>query len=211
MNRSFKFTHAICRKPSNSIIEGLRAVDVGNPDLSIFQHHHADYVAALRSTGADVLVLEADEDFPDSVFVEDAALCLPEGVVIMRPGAPTRLGEAQAIKPVFNKFYDEVLEIKGSGFIEGGDILVTEKEILVGTSARTTSDGIEELRALTSRWHYKVREVHTSKQTVRCLMRKPFYQPSNFLRLVALMAIKLFTWRKVKRHAPIPFGLMSLS
>ncbi len=161
MNRSFKFTHAICRKPSNSIIEGLRAVDVGNPDLSIFQHHHADYVAALRSTGADVLVLEADEDFPDSVFVEDAALCLPEGVVIMRPGAPTRLGEAQAIKPVFNKFYDEVLEIKGSGFIEGGDILVTEKEILVGTSARTTSDGIEELRALTSRWHYKVREVHT--------------------------------------------------
>jgi len=136
-------------------------VDVGNPDLKIFQQDHADYVAALKSTGADVLVLEADEGFPDSVFVEDAALCLQEGVVIMRPGAPTRLGEAQAIKPHFTQFYDEILQIEGPGFIEGGDILVTEKEILVGTSERTTPDGIEELRKLVSRWHYTVREVHT--------------------------------------------------
>jgi len=159
--KSFNFTHAICREPSASIVTGLRAVDTGNPGLEIFRKHHADYVSALRSTGAEVLVLEADETFPDSVFVEDAALCLQEGVIIMRPGASSRLGEAQTIKPHFAQFYDEVLEIKGIGFIEGGDILVTEREILVGASERTTSEGIQELRGLVARWNYVVREVNT--------------------------------------------------
>lgn len=160
-DRSFTFTHAICRKPSASIVDGLRAFDVGAPDLTTFRKHHDDYVAALRSTGAEVQVLEADEAFPDSVFVEDAALCLPEGVIIMRPGAPTRLGEAEAIKPTLQAYYNEVLQIKGPGYIEGGDILVTEKEILVGTSARTTPEGIEELRELVRRLDYSVREVQT--------------------------------------------------
>jgi dimethylargininase len=50
---------------------------------------------------------------------------------------------------------------KPPDFIEGGDILTTEKEILVGTSARTTSGGIEALRRATVDWGYTVREVTT--------------------------------------------------
>ena len=56
-DRSFRFTHAICRAPAASIVRGLRAVDTGNPDLALMQAHHAEYVAALRSTGAAVTVL----------------------------------------------------------------------------------------------------------------------------------------------------------
>lgn len=160
-NRSYSFTHAITRKPGKSTVDGLRAVDTGTPDLDTFLSHHADYIAALKATGAVVTELEALEDFPDSVFVEDTALCLQEGAVVLRPGAPTRLKESEAMAPTLHEFYDEVLTIEGPGHIEGGDILTTETEILVGTSARTDDAGIKELAGLVAHWGYKVRKLNT--------------------------------------------------
>lgn len=160
--RSFRFTHAITRKPAASITAGLRAVDTGNPDLALMQAHHADYIATLRDTGATVIELDALEAYPDSVFVEDTALCLPAGAVIMRPGAPSRLGEAAEMAPHLAALYGDIRQIAGAdSFIEGGDILMTETEILVGRSARTNAAGIAELAALTAGWGEVVREVHT--------------------------------------------------
>lgn len=161
-DRSFRFTHAITRQPGHSITAGLRAVDTGTPDLALMRQHHADYVAALKSTGATVVELPALEAYPDSVFVEDTALCLAEGAVVMRPGAPSRLGEAAEMAPTLQSLYGTVLRISGAdSHIEGGDILTTETEILVGRSARTNAAGVAELVRLVSPWGYKVREVHT--------------------------------------------------
>jgi len=160
-DRSFRFTHAITRRPAPSIIAGLRAVDTGTPDLDLMLAHHADYVAALKSTGAKVIELDPLDAYPDAVFVEDTALCLQQGAVIMRPGAPTRLGEAGEMAPQLAAFYGEVHPIKGPGFIEGGDILTTEREVLVGTSARTNAAGVDELAAIIRPWGYKVRVVET--------------------------------------------------
>lgn len=159
--KSYTFSHAICRAPSYSSLNGLRAVDTGTPDFETFVAHHTDYVAALRETGASVTVLDPLEAFPDSVFVEDDALCLPEGVVIMRPGAPSRLGEAAEMAPHLEALYSNVLRIEGDGFIEGGDILTTEREILIGLSARTDQAGVEEFRRLVAPWGHSVRVVAT--------------------------------------------------
>lgn len=160
--RSYTFSHAITRKPSASIVAGLRAVDTGTPDLGLMLRHHADYVAALRATGAVVVELDALEAFPDSVFVEDTALCLPEGAVVMRPGAPSRLGEAAEMAPHLRALYGQVVQISGAdSFIEGGDILTTETEVLVGRSARTNAAGIAELTRLVAPWGHSVREVFT--------------------------------------------------
>lgn len=161
MPKSFSFSHAICRRPSSSIINGLRAVDTGAPNLDVFDKHHSDYIAALKSTGANVTVLNAMDAYPDSVFVEDAALCLPELAIVMRPGAPTRLGEAKEMAPHLNAHYSIVRTIDGPGFIEGGDILVTEQEILVGRSARTNLNGVNELNKIIRDHGYKLREVQT--------------------------------------------------
>lgn len=158
---SYMFTHALCRLPARSLVDGLRAVDTGQPDYEQFLKDHTHYVETLRSTGAEVLVLDALEAYPDSVFVEDAVLCLPKCAVIMRPGAPSRLGEAEKIKSTISAFYTHVEQIKGPGFVEGGDILVTEIEVLVGRSARTDKAGIEELKSILSRWGYRLREVDT--------------------------------------------------
>lgn len=159
--RSFRFTHAITRRPPQSVVEGLRAEDVGNPDPDLLMSHHRDYVSALRHAGVEVTVLDALEEFPDSLFVEDTALCLPEGAVVLRPGAPSRFGEAGAMAPHLRNLYSTVMEITGPGFVEGGDILTTESEILVGKSERTDSEGIQELRDVVADWGYSVREVVT--------------------------------------------------
>ncbi len=161
-DHSFRFTHAITRRPAASITAGLRAVDTGTPDLSVMLAHHAAYVAALRGTGATVIELAELDEYPDSVFVEDTALCLPEGAVIMRPGAPSRLGEAAAMAPHLAALYGQVARIEGTGsFIEGGDILVTGREVLVGRSARTNAAGIAELAGLIAPWGHTLREVET--------------------------------------------------
>ncbi len=158
---SYEFTRAVTRKPSGSIVDGLRAADIGTPDLAQMLKDHAHYVAILRETGAEVVELPALEAYPDAVFVEDTALCLPEGAVMMRPGAPTRAGEVDGMAPVLRDIYDVVLEMSGPGFIEGGDILTTSREILVGRSARTDAAGVAELQSLVDQWGYSVREVFT--------------------------------------------------
>ncbi len=160
-DRSFRFSHAIVRGPADSAVTGLRAEDTGAPDIALMRQHHADYVATLRAEGAVVTELAALSAYPDAQFVEDTALCLQEGAVVMRPGAATRLGEAAEMAPVLAQFYDQILTIEGPGTIEGGDVLVTESEILVGTSARTDRAGIAELARLVRPWGYKVRELAT--------------------------------------------------
>ncbi len=65
--------------------------------------------------------------------------------------------------PIRARLYGEVAAIHGPGFIEGGDILVTEREILAGRSARTDAAGIAELTRRVAPWGYRVRELETPK------------------------------------------------
>lgn len=201
--RSTHFTHAITRKPAASILRGLRAVDTGNPDLSVMQSHHAAYVAALRSTGAQVVELDALEDFPDSVFVEDTALCLPQGAVVMRPGAASRLGEAALMEPHLRALYGDVRRIAGAdSYIEGGDILVTETEILVGRSARTNAQGVAELTALVAGWGPKVREVFTPPGVLHFKTDCSLLDGDSILATERLAASGCFAGYKVIHTAP---------
>jgi len=158
---SYEFTRAITRLPARSIVDGLRAEDIGDPDYEQMLRDHAHYVASLQQAGAEVTELAALEAFPDSVFVEDVALCLPEVAILMRPGAASRAGEVAQMAPVLRDVYEQVFEIDAPGHIEGGDILTTSREILVGRSERTDSAGIEQLAEIVKPWRYRLREVLT--------------------------------------------------
>ena len=158
-NPSFNFTRATTRAPAKSVVDGLRAVDSGTPNYLQMQKDHIQYVNALQEAGLVVTKLPALQEFPDAQFVEDTALCLPQGAILMRPGAPSRLGEVSAMRPNL-KTHSEVFEIK-SGHIEGGDILTTNTEILIGLSDRTNMAGYEELQNLVKNWGYALRIVQT--------------------------------------------------
>ena len=161
MDYSYQFTHAVIRQPSKTIIKGLRAVDIGSPDYAQMMSDHEDYKKALIFAGVEVISLNALDKFPDGQFVEDTALCLPEAVILMRPGAPSRLGEVCEIEPQLRDLFKAVYEIEKPGHIEGGDILVTGKEILVGRSARTNENGVSQLSEIVTPLGYVMREVFT--------------------------------------------------
>lgn len=158
---TFEFSRAITRRPAGSIVNGLRAKDIGTPDLDQMLADHADYVAALKKTGAEVIELPPLEEYPDAVFVEDTALCLPQGAIMMRPGAPSRMGEVALMEPALRALYDDIRRISGPGHIEGGDILVTGREVLVGRSNRTDAAGVAELARILAEWGHSLREVFT--------------------------------------------------
>lgn len=164
---SFRFSQALLRVPAASCVRGLRAVDAGEPDVNLFREQHEGYVAALRHAGLEVSVLPADERFPDSVFVEDPVLCLPECALLLRSGAASRRREAEAIAPAVREFYGaDVHSLPEAALADGGDILVTDREILVGLSNRTNPAGAAAIRAIVSRWHYPVREVATPAEVL---------------------------------------------
>ncbi len=155
------FSHAIARRPGASVTNGLRATDRGAPDAARMMAAHDAYIATLRSTGAEVTVLAALEAYPDALFVEDTALCLPGGAIMMRPGAPSRMGEVAHIRPALTALFGDVRDITGRGHIEGGDILYTGREVLVGRSARTDAAGVAKLRAILDEWGHSLRELQT--------------------------------------------------
>lgn len=163
MSACYRFTQAIARTPGQSIAHGLRAGDTANPDPALFADQHRTYVRALEQAGVDVRMLNPLEDFPDSVFIEDAALCLPEGAVLMHPGTPSRAREPDHVAQALGACFAEVREIGPAGHIEGGDILVTGREILVGLSDRTDRAGARRLQDCVAAWRHKVRIVETPK------------------------------------------------
>lgn len=117
----FHFNRAIVREPGRSVVRGLRNDASAMPDFDGVMHEHRAYVAALRAAGLAVDVLPALENFPDSVFVEDPALVFSEGAIVLRPGAPSRRDEAEAMSAALSSRFERVLAIE-RGHADGGDI-----------------------------------------------------------------------------------------
>lgn len=155
----FQFAHALVREPAPSVVDGISCAGTA-PDYERLAEEHRAYLAALAAAGMEVELLAPLPDFPDSVFVEDAAFVLPEAAILLRPGAPSRDGEAEAIAPAVEQHFGPVERIE-TGMIDGGDILILPDMILVGLSARTDREGAEHFARWASRLGRSVRVVDT--------------------------------------------------
>ncbi len=138
------FTHAIARQPATNAGEGLTTAGLGAPDAERMLAQHRDYVRILELLGLKVTVLDADDNFPDSCFVEDSAVVTREVAVITRPGAPSRRGEEVAIEPLLAA-HRPIARIVAPGSVDGGDILVMGERVLIGLSGRTNEEGARQL------------------------------------------------------------------
>lgn len=138
------FSHAIARCPAANAADGLTSAGLGAPDLQRMRAQHQHYVRILESIGLQVTLLEADEAFPDSCFVEDTAVVTPKLAVITRPGARSRRGEEVAVEPLLAA-HRPIERIVAPGSVDGGDILVVGERVLIGLSARTNQEGAGQL------------------------------------------------------------------
>lgn len=147
------FKNAIVRKPCPNMVKGITEADLGKPDYHKALLQHARYVEVLRQLGLKIDVLEADNRFPDSVFVEDVAVCTPHCAVITNPGAPSRNKEIALIKDIIHKHYEQVEQIKSPGTLEGGDVMAIGSEYFIGLSGRTNEKGARQLIAILERYN----------------------------------------------------------
>ena len=67
MPSPIRFTLALVRPPSPSVVDGLRAVDGPDPDFDAFLAEHAGYLDALTAAGVRVEAMDALDEFPDAV------------------------------------------------------------------------------------------------------------------------------------------------
>lgn len=141
------FKNVIVRRPCKAMLDGITSCpELGKPDYEKALQQHDDYIAALKKCGVEVTVLEADERYPDSCFVEDPAVITSKCAIITNPGAPSRNGEKDEIVGAVKKFFsdDQIEYIKAPGTLEGGDVMMVGDHFYVGRSARTNEEGIRQ-------------------------------------------------------------------
>jgi len=139
------FSNAIVRKPGRSMIKGLSEANLGVPDYHKAVDQHESYVCVLKECGLNVKELEANENFPDSTFVEDTALLTPHCAIITNPGAVSRRGEIIGMKRVVQEYYSDIEEILSPGMVEAGDIMMVGSHFYIGLSVRTNLKGAEQI------------------------------------------------------------------
>jgi dimethylargininase len=125
-------------------------------DLDRAREQHDAYERALALLGLTILSLPEAHDLPDSVFVEDTAVVLDEVAILTRPGAESRRAELRSVEPALSGFRS-LLRIEAPAILDGGDVLVLDREILVGLTTRTNDEGIAQLRKCVEGFGYGVR------------------------------------------------------
>ncbi len=127
------------------MVDGITSANFGVPDYELALQQHRDYISALKACGLEVIVLDADNHYPDSTFVEDAALVTPHCAILTNPGAQSRNGETIAMRPVLEKLFDHVEVIKQPGTIDAGDIMMVGNHFYIGLSQRTNENGAAQM------------------------------------------------------------------
>jgi len=155
------FTNAIVRPPGANYAEGLTTMDLGVPDHARALQQHEAYCETLEQCGLTLTRVEVDERYPDSTFVEDAAVMMrtparrqtsalatsDTRAILTRPGAFSRAGEVESMAEVLSRFCPELDSIKEPGTLDGGDVCEVEDRFFIGISQRTNEAGAQQLAA----------------------------------------------------------------
>jgi dimethylargininase len=136
-------------------------------DVERARHQHAAYVDMLGTLGCTVVQLPRLDEHPDSVFVEDTMLVLPEVAIALRPGAPSRRGEVQSVTEQV-MHHRPVHPIESPATVDGGDLLVVGRNIHIGLSSRSSADALDQLQRLLDPWGYTLHGIPVD----RCLHLK---------------------------------------
>ena len=155
---------ALVRKPGPRLNEGLTVniakVDV---DLPLALQQWDKYVQVLQDHGWETVEVDAADDCPDAVFVEDTAVMFRNVATITRPGADSRKPEIEGTRSAAGDLGASLNQIKAPGTVDGGDILKVGDTVYVGRGGRTNAEGIAQLRRILTPLGAKVVAVPVKK------------------------------------------------
>jgi dimethylargininase len=148
------FKKAIVRRPCENMIHGITREDEGVPDYSLALKQHDSYIEALKSCGLEVITIEKNNTFPDSVFIEDTAVLTKEFAIITNPSPKARKEEIVGVIPTIKKQYQTIEYIAPPGTLEGGDIMLIGDTFYIGRTARSNEDGIRQFKKIINKHGY---------------------------------------------------------
>ena len=182
------YTKAIVRRPGRNFAEGITTANLGKPDFEKALEQHSAYCNALIKCRLELIVLEADEKYPDGCFVEDTAIVTREMAVITRPGAASRMGEEVEISRVLSEFKKiETIELPGT--LDGGDVLRADDHFFIGISGRTNREGARQLIEVLAKYGYSASETEVEsglhlKSGIAYLGKGNFISVEGFSKMV---------------------------
>lgn len=146
---------ALVRPPSPRLAEGeTTGPRRARVDVALARSQWRAYVAAFRDHGWSVSEVDAADEHPDGVFLEDSLVVFGDLAVLTHPGAASRTGEVTSTA----RFLDreraagdlslETARIEAPGHLDGGDVLKVGRTAYVGLGSRTNAAGIAQLRSL---------------------------------------------------------------
>ncbi|MBT3177170.1 MAG: N(G),N(G)-dimethylarginine dimethylaminohydrolase [Desulfobacula sp.] len=148
------FTRAIVKTPCKNMVNGISTANLGKPDYTLAQDQHKGYIDALKKCGLKVTILDSDENFPDSTFIEDVCLITPKCAIITNPGAASRRGETIEISKAIEELDLPVERIQNSGTLDAGDIMMVNDHYFAGLSDRTNIEGASQLNLILKKYGY---------------------------------------------------------
>lgn len=135
-----------------SIAREWRALNFSAPpDVDLALAQFADFQELVQASGAAVQLLPAAPDLTlDAIYVRDASIVTPKGIVLCQMGKETRAQEPAAQRSALIASGVRVIgTIEPPGLIEGGDVVwFDDRTIAVGRGYRTNAYGIHQLRVL---------------------------------------------------------------
>lgn len=167
-------THALIRRPSARLAEGeLTHVAKRPVELRLALQQHGVYCDVLARHGLTLVELPELPEHPDGLFVEDVVVMLEGRALLTRPGALSRRGEVESVVPALERLQVPSSRIHAPATLDGGDVLVLERHVLVGRSSRSNDEAIRQLETLiTSDRQVVGIDVHAAlhlKTAVTCL------------------------------------------
>ena len=119
------------------------------PDFAKSHLEYTAFVDLLRRTGARVEYLSGDSSIGlDGIYVRDASVVSPHGMVLCAMGKSERAGEPDVLVSAYAQLGIPIAgRIEPPGQLEGGDIVwLDNRSLVVGQGYRTNGDGIAQLR-----------------------------------------------------------------
>jgi dimethylargininase len=150
------FAEAIVRGVPETLHAGITSAELGKPDHTKAVAQHLRYIQALEECGLEVTALDADENYPDSVFIEDTAVVTARCVILARPGVESRRGETLGVEEVLSGRYENLERIIHQGTLDGGDVLQVGDHFYIGLTSRTNLEGARQLSEILSGYGYGV-------------------------------------------------------
>lgn len=147
VHQFFQYTRAVIGSVNDRFATGaIRFEEPQTPiDVEKARAHHSNYVKHLRKTlPGKIFQIPADSRFPDQVFTEDPAVVYDGTALLTRMRAPSRSGEKDAMKHALEEMgFNNIHEMRNpAAYLDGGDVLFTGREFLVGLSTRTNKVAI---------------------------------------------------------------------